>query len=293
MNMTLETLHACLLCGSGSLRVLDRTANLCECQSCRYVFDNPRPRIESLIAFYSQPTKYDSWLSEEQARNRLWERRLKLLLRVRRPGSILDVGAGIGQFLALAQPNFDQVFGTEVSESAVEIAKKKYGLDLMRGEIDEIDFGATKFDNITMFHVLEHVPNPRSMVERCAKLLKQDGILFVAVPNDLYSLRATRFLKTIAARTFHRSGSLGIPRLILDGSLGEIHLSHFTPSVLAGLIAQSGFSIIWNTLDPYYVDNGGGNWKQRGYYNCCRTIQTITGINLYDTMLIVGRKVTN
>ena len=97
--MNLETLSACPLCGGENIRTVDTASNICECDPCGYVFDNPRPTVEELIAFYSQPTKYDSWLAEEKARDLLWERRLKLLLRVMKPGSLLDVGAGIGQFL--------------------------------------------------------------------------------------------------------------------------------------------------------------------------------------------------
>src|ERR1039457_4859130 len=156
--MNLETLSACPLCGRETIRTIDTATNICECEPCGYVFDNPRPAVDELIAFYSQPTKYDSWLAEEKARDLLWERRLKLLLPELNRGSLLDVGTGIGQFLDVARPHFSSVCGTEVSESAIAIARKKYGLDLLRGEIGTIDFGSMRFDNVTLFHVLDHVP---------------------------------------------------------------------------------------------------------------------------------------
>jgi SAM-dependent methyltransferase len=283
-NVTFETLNACPLCGTDHIRTLDASPHVCECVPCGYVFDNPRPTIEALVSFYSKPTQYNSWLSEEQARTRLWKRRLGSLLRVRKPGSLLDVGAGIGQFLSLARPYFAEVRGTEVSESAIEIAREKYGVDLIRGEIGKIDFGSAQFDNITVFHVLEHVPAPKSMVEKCALLLKKGGILVVAVPNELHSLRA------ITTRQFRKASNSGLPKIVLDGSLAEIHLSHFTPGVLEGLLKQRGFSVVRNTLDPYYVATGVRRWMHAAYYFSCYTLKTVLTVNLYDTILMVARK---
>jgi ubiquinone/menaquinone biosynthesis C-methylase UbiE len=293
--MELETLSACPLCDAELIWTMDAVSNICECESCGYMFDNPRPTVKELIAFYSQPTKYDSWLSEERARDLLWKRRLRQLLRIRKPGSLLDVGAGIGQFLDLARPHFAKVCGTEVSDSAVVIAREKYGLDLLHGEVDRIDFGSTQFDNITLFHVLEHVPNPRSMVEKCARLLVKGGVLVIAVPNDVQSIKARvrKVLRAIGVRKYQKNGRLGLPRLILDGSLPEIHLSHFTLEALRGLIQQVGFSVVRDTLDPYYVAKGLSKWKERGYYGCCLILKSIVRVNLYDTILLVGGKSGN
>ena len=291
-EMNLETLSACPLCGGENIRTVDTASNICECEPCGYIFDNPRPTVQELITFYSQPTKYDSWLAEEKARDLLWERRLKLLMRVTKPGSLLDVGAGIGQFLNVARPHFSSVCGTEVSESAIEIARKNYGLMLLRGEIHAMDFGATQFDNITVFHVLEHVPNPRIVIERCARLLAPGGVLVIAVPNEVQSLRARtrRFLRAIGVRRFRKTGKLGLPRLVLDGGMAEIHLSHFTPVSLERLVERCGFSVVSNTLDPYYVASGPAKWRHGGFYVCCRMLKSILRANLSDTTLVVARK---
>jgi 2-polyprenyl-3-methyl-5-hydroxy-6-metoxy-1,4-benzoquinol methylase len=285
-----EVLDACPLCEASLLGVLDSAANLCECKRCGYVFNNPRPTLGALIAFYSQPDKYDPWLAEEPARDALWMRRLRLLQPIAKPGSLLDVGAGIGQFLAIARPYFSEVCGTEVSESAIRIAQQKYNLRLLAGEIQSIEFGNKKFDNITIFHVLEHVPNPKKLIERCASLLVDGGTLTVAVPNDLYSLRGKRLLRTLAARRFGRFARVGLPKIVLDGSLAEIHLSHFTPQVLRRLLEQSGLSVVDCTLDPYYVAVGFAERCAAGFCLCCRILNRIFRINVYDTMLLVARK---
>jgi SAM-dependent methyltransferase len=290
--MNLETLDACPLCGRGNILTIDLAANICLCEPCGYVFDNPRPTVEELVRFYSQPAKYDSWLGEESARDQLWARRLKLLLPAMKPGSVLDVGAGIGQFLHLARPHFSSVHGTEVSESAIEIARKKYGLDLRQGEIQAVDFGEQQFDNVTLFHVLEHVPNPRLVVQRCAELLAPGGILVIAVPNDVLSLRSRvrRLRASLGFRSGKNGGRLGLPKLVLDGSLAEIHLSHFTPDSLQNLVERCGFSVIANVLDPYYVATGRENWKRGGFYEVGRAVHAVLKTNIYDTILVIAQK---
>lgn len=294
-NSDVQVLDSCPLCEAeaDSLKILDSTTNLCECKRCGYVFDNPRPTLSALIAFYSQPTKYDQWLAEETARDALWTRRLRILRPLLKPGSLLDVGAGIGQFLAIARSHFSEVWGTEVSKSAIQIARQKYNLQLLSGEIESIEFGNKKFDNITMFHVLEHVPYPRQVIERCASLLVDHGTLTIAVPNDLYSCRGKRFLRTLVARKLGRFAKVGLPNIVLDGSLAEIHLSHFTPRVLRRLLEQSGFSEIACSLDPYYVATGFDERWETGFYLCCRTLNRIFRINVYDTMLLVAQKTSS
>ncbi len=173
--MELETLRCCSLCGGAELVVLDAASNICGCALCGYVFDNPRPTTEAINAFYSEPAKYDSWLRDEKARDALWKRRLRKLARTRKPGTLLDVGTGIGQFLHHARVAYSRVYGTEVSDSAIAVAAEKYGLSVIKGQIEHLHLGGAPFDNITLFHVLEHVPNPRSVIERCRVLLTEGG----------------------------------------------------------------------------------------------------------------------
>src|SRR5258708_3173571 len=181
----METLSHCLLCDSSRIQAADAEYNLCRCEACSYVFDNPRPTIAAIVNFYSTPKKYDNWLVAEDSREELWKRRLRKLLMHAERGSLLDVGTGTGQFLNLARPHFNRVSGTEVSLTALKIAKEKYGLDLSQGQIEDVNLPENSFDTITLFHVLEHVPEPSKTVARCKELLKVGGVLLVCVPNDV------------------------------------------------------------------------------------------------------------
>ncbi len=288
--MQIELLHQCLICNSGMLDMLDPVCNIAQCQTCGYVFDNPRPTIEDLIDFYSKPGKYDSWLGEIDARNRLWRRRLNKLRSTRKPGSLLDVGTGIGQFLTLARGTYDQVYGTEVSSTAVEIAKEKYGLDLFQGVLEDLATQNKTFDNITLFHVLEHVPDPKALLETCHSLLNPDGRIVIAVPNEVTSLRALKRKLLSKMAKSKSAGILGLPRITLDGSVDEIHLSHFTPPVLHRLLQSTGFSILVSTLDPYYVRTGLRRLKADLYYYFCVALLHLFRLNVYDAMLVIARK---
>lgn len=93
--------------------------------------------------------------------------------------SLLDVGAGTGDFLALAKEKGWDIEGVEPNPSAREKAENK-GVRLTTN-LDELS--ERKFDVITLWHVLEHLPELDEQIEKLQKLLKQDGLLVVAVPN--------------------------------------------------------------------------------------------------------------
>ncbi len=290
--MKTEVLQHCGVCNGSQLEVVDNDCNVQRCRNCGYVFDNPRPTLEELIAFYSRPTQYDSWLSELGERARLWKRRLRKLKKTKKSGSLLDIGSGIGQFLSLARNFYTDVYGTEVSSTAIQIAKEKYQLDLFAGTLENPVLQGKVFDNITLFHVLEHVPDPRSVLDNCRRLLRAEGILVIAVPNEVASLRAITRRALTKAKLFksHRFGDFGLPRITLDANTHEVHLSHFTPAVLHRLLAATGFSVIQSTLDPYYVLTGWSRLKQDIYYNCCLALSYLFRVNLYDAMLVIARK---
>ncbi len=286
----METVLACNICRSDQIQAVDPEWNFCRCGSCGYVFDSPRPTIAELVAFYSQPAKYDSWLSAARARDALWKRRLKKLLPRKTTGNLLDVGAGIGQFLHHAKPFFADLQGTEVSGSALRVAREQYGLELHPGQVEELPLTLESFDNITLFHVLEHVPDPVKLVQRCNTLLRPGGVLTIAVPNDVLAWTSAlkKLGKRLGLRPFQKfSPVLGISRA---GSSREIHLSHFTPSVLRRLLEENGFSILEESLDPYYASVGLRWAADALYFAFHRALLATLKINRYDTIWIVCRK---
>jgi SAM-dependent methyltransferase len=292
--MKVEVCSRCILCNCPALDVVDAECNIAQCAGCGYVFDNPRPVLEELVKFYSRPAKYDSWLGELGVRDRVWKRRLRLILPFRKEGSLLDLGTGIGQFLAVAKPHFKRIYGTEISTTAIGIAKEKYGLELFEGTIDAIATSGMRFDNISLFHVLEHVPDPASLLRTCHSLLSSEGILIIAVPNEVTSLRASlkRFLvRARILRPRKGVGRFGLPRIGLGAETNEVHLSHFTPPVLNSLLRSVGFVTLKDTLDPHYVRTARAEKLKADFYYCfCLAFRTMFGVNIYDAMLVIAQK---
>jgi SAM-dependent methyltransferase len=293
-NMKTELVKSCNVCDSNTLETVDPACNIARCSGCGYVFDNPRPTLEELVKFYSRPAQYDSWLEELPIRQKAWERRVGKMQSTKKSGSLLDVGTGIGQFLAVARNSYSKVYGTEVSSVAVKIAKEKYNLDVLQGTLEDINWQGRVFDNISLFHVLEHVHNPKSLLRICHSLLSPDGVLVIAVPNEVSSLRARArtWLMNAGVKERRGLGKFGLPLIELGPQNGEVHLSHFTPEVLDQLLQNSDFSILEKTLDPYYVRSHRlDRLKAHVYYYSCLAFMQIFRINVYDAMLVIARKV--
>jgi SAM-dependent methyltransferase len=291
--MKTELVERCYVCESSTFERVDPDCNIARCSGCGYVFDNPRPTLEELVKFYSRPSQYDSWLQELTIRQEAWERRLSHMQATKKPGSLLDIGTGIGQFLATARSSYREVYGTEVSSVAIRIAKEKYNLDIFQGTIEDIDWQGKVFDNISLFHVLEHVLNPKAVLRKCHSLLSPDGVLVIAVPNEVSSLRARARTWMMNAGLKERCGlgRFGLPLVSLGPETGEVHLSHFVPEVLDKLLQNAGFSVLKRTLDPYYLRaQRVARLKADAYYYSCLAFNRIFGINVYDTMLVIARK---
>ena len=94
-------------------------------------------------------------------------------------GLILDIGAGTGDFLSVAQKDGWKTIGVEPSDKAKGIAKSK-GVSFVE-KTSELE--SHTFDVISMWHVLEHVPNLDEQIKELKRLLKPSGTLIVAVPN--------------------------------------------------------------------------------------------------------------
>ena len=292
--MKTELVERCNVCDGDTLETVDPACNIAQCARCGYVFDNPRPMPEELVEFYSRPAQYDSWLAELPIRQQMWERRLSKMQPTKKPGSLLDVGTGIGQFLDVARNSYGAVYGTEVSSVAVRIAKEKYDLDIFQGTIEEVNWQGRVFDNISLFHVLEHVHNPKALLLMCHSLLSPEGVLVIAVPNEVRSLRAgvRRRLMNAGLKNRRGLGTFGLPRVDLGPENGEVHLSHFTSDVLDQLLRKTGFSILERTLDPYYVcARQLSRFKADAYFYSCLAFMQVFRINVYDAMLVIARKI--
>jgi 2-polyprenyl-3-methyl-5-hydroxy-6-metoxy-1,4-benzoquinol methylase len=94
-------------------------------------------------------------------------------------GNLLDIGAGTGDFLFTAKQNGWETIGVEPSEKAKGIA---IGKGIKFSDSTQ-DLESHSFDVITMWHVLEHVPNLEIQIKELKRLVKPNGTIIIAVPN--------------------------------------------------------------------------------------------------------------
>jgi 2-polyprenyl-3-methyl-5-hydroxy-6-metoxy-1,4-benzoquinol methylase len=264
---------------------------LVRCGRCGFVCVGHRPTIGAITEYYSSPSQYDVWEAALDARQKMWTNRVNLLLKTTQlRGSLLDVGTGIGQFLAVVRPLVDRVTGTEVSSSACEVAKRLYDLDVRRGVLEDIPF-AERFDVITLFHVVEHVDDPAVTLATCASLLNDRGLIVMAVPNEIQGLRfvLTRLVCRIAPGRIARP--FFTPPINLSVPDQEIHLNYFTPQSAARLFDKCGFEVQAILPDPYYpVKKNVMTMAKACWYKVSRIIQRLTGHVSYDAFLVIGRR---
>jgi 2-polyprenyl-3-methyl-5-hydroxy-6-metoxy-1,4-benzoquinol methylase len=149
---------------------------------------HPQPSLENLGKYYESV----DYISHTDSKRSLFEKayhfvksialknKLNLINSLQpNKGSILDIGAGTGDFLSVAKENGWHTIGVEPSDKAKAIAKQK-GVTFV-GETSELE--SHSFDVISMWHVLEHVPDLDEQLKELKRLLKPNGTLIIAVPN--------------------------------------------------------------------------------------------------------------
>jgi len=281
-----ERVAACDVCGGAAFSSLDADANIVSCNACGYRFVNPRPSQSEIAAAYSDPHFYDGWLEDDAGREQMWAKRLRLVRQRVRGDRVLDVGAGIGTFLAMARDRGWQVAGTEVSKSALELARSRHGIDLFNGPAEDLPLPTNAFDVVTLWHVLEHVPSPSRLLRVCYDALVPSGSIVIAVPNDSDSIMLRNRIKR---RVFGLLGRQVAPRVryerLAPGS--EIHLSHFTLPVLQRLLSKERFQLRWVSVDDHYPNPG---WKTDGRVAAYRLINRVTGTNMGDATVLVAQR---
>jgi 2-polyprenyl-3-methyl-5-hydroxy-6-metoxy-1,4-benzoquinol methylase len=209
-----------------------KTFTLDSCSACHCLFLNPMPGVDEIAAFY--PTQY-WWSSGRPGLLKKLEaiyRRMALRGHVafisRAAGNragidLLDVGCGSASLLGLMKQRGFRVMGVDFSPEAAAVAKTENGVQVVVGSLQDAAFPGRSFDLVTLFHVMEHVTNPREVLKEVARILRPEGSLVLQVPNiDSWQFRI------FGARWY----GLDIPRHVIDYS------SH----AMLALLADTGFT---------------------------------------------------
>ena len=228
-------------CGSRDLapalrgfRVAETRFGLRRCRRCERMLLDPRPRPNAIAASYDAdyygagarkfvPLIEDVVDRFRDGRARL-ARRLVAKIRPDGVGRVLDLGCGSGQFLARLSASGLSCDGTELLEDTGRRASELAGIRLHVGPLESDTYPPGSFDLISIWHVLEHLPDPDHVLGLCALWIDERGALLVAVPN-IDSWQARLF----GGSWFH----LDPPR----------HLFHFNRASLNAALGRAGFRV--------------------------------------------------
>lgn len=262
----------CNICGSLNSEILECSQHpyrTVRCIDCTLVFVTPQPSMSNLINAYTE-VYFTPWLLEQRKKRlKMWQSRLNTLRGLyRAKGKLLDVGCGDGLFLELARNDGWLVTGTEISSFATRYGRDQIGLNIIQGDILELELPAGQFDAVTMWHVLEHTTSPLETLKELKRILKDNGVLIIAVPN-LDNKLSQWLYRLIKGRRLH----------LFDPADREIHLFHFRSETIRLALEKAGFKVL--TVLP---DLGIVQGKKKVINHVARVAGSISGRLLTDAL---------
>lgn len=232
----------------------------------------PQPEGEELASYYKSSEYISHTDSKESLVDKVYQIVKKKALRGKlklidsfntEKKNLLDVGCGTGDFLMTCKTNNWNVIGVEPNKNARDLAEEKLAEKLF-SDLSEIK--SKQFDVITLWHVLEHVPDLEKYILNIKKLLKPKGVLVIAVPN--YRSYDAAYYKQFWA-------AFDVPR----------HLWHFSKESIQKLFLKQKmevFKILPMKFDSFYVSllsekykNGKQNFIKAFYIGLVSNLKAI------------------
>ncbi len=296
MSGRLIAVSSCQLCGSDQASTLftDPPYEVHRCTQCSFVYVSPRYCDETIHQVYdadywnsgSPKTKgYANYASEEPLYLKTFRRRRTFVEnQCPSPARILDVGCAAGYFLRVMRDAGHTVFGVELSAPIAQKAIEHLGAE--RGFIGQLEqapaepFAPGSFDLVTMWDVIEHVPDPHAMLQLCKRMLKPGGRILLETQNV-----DSRFAALLGRRWHHFKH--------------EEHIYHFHPRTIRDLLHSGGLEVehLTTAYGGKYVSLGfiaeRAGRLNRGLSLLLKPLTLARKANLYvnlrDEMLVVAR----
>ncbi len=248
-----RTIDSCPVCGHTEHNIFlqtkdyfltGETFSLMQCTSCSFIFTSPVPEKDNVFNYYNSPEYSSHTLKKNNLFSYLYANARKFNIRQKyrivsdyaQSGKILDVGCGTGELLKYFRDMGWYTTGIEPVDKAREFAIQQNKIEVYPEEQLK-KFEQDTFDVVTLWHVLEHVYDLNQRLEELKKILKPEGVLFIAVPMiDSYD----------AVHYGSFWGALDVPR----------HLYHFSKTTMSNLLQKHSFHIVRTypmKMDAYYV----------------------------------------
>jgi SAM-dependent methyltransferase len=223
--------YACTSGGYG------RHGPIVECRRCGLVYAAPRPNHREVLDMY-KAVEDPLYVEEREGRILTFEHHLRPLEAFTGPPDqrpLLDVGAHTGVFVDIAARHGWDAWGVEPSEWAVAQARSQ-GLQMRLGTLRAAGFPDGSFPVVTMWDVIEHVPDPLGTIREAGRVLSPGGLLVVHT-MDIESI-------------FSRLMGKHWPWFM------EMHLYYFSRRTMAMMLRQAGFRVIWMGTQGRYLRAG-------------------------------------
>ncbi len=227
----------CPLCGSDeAYPVLEwRNRRMVRCLGCSLVYRNPRPTASDVREAYAAE-RADLELEERVGDRRTHQFRRFLDTFPDRPGRLLDIGCSYGFFLKMAEERGWEAVGIDLDPKGIAYAKERLQVNALLGDFRDFNFGDASFDLVTLWNVVECVPDPLELLHHLRPLLRVGGTLFIRTQNEpwqLLSFRLTSVLPRLGWNSVFEKRPF--PTFVF-------HLSSFSRSTLRLLLEQTGFA---------------------------------------------------
>ncbi len=232
---------------------------LLECQTCKLLYIYPQPVWEDLIKHY--PINYHSYTRETNGkflrvlRNYGLQRRIAAITKRKPDGkSLLDVGCATGLFLKeFKEYTGWSVTGIEPIPAAADYAMEHYGLNIIIGNLLDVELNPLSFDVITLWDVLEHTPHPSKHLAKIYNLLTPGGLLVIKAP-DPSAKEAKVFGKNWIGYEAPQH-LFGFPKMVL---ISKLEMTGFVNIETAQI--GSDFASFFTSLGIYLENSGIKNF---------------------------------
>ena len=227
----------CGLCGSGQIGYFwhdYKGMQIYRCGDCGIEFMNPQYSNDHLERYYSTFTLDEPEWNEPLVYCHNYY--LSLVERYSRNGSILDIGSGNGYFLVAAKQRGWRATGYDVDRKTVESVGKRVGVKILSGDFTKLKWEDGSFDAVYMHQVIEHLKTPMAYLQIVRRVLKRNGVFFVAQPN----------IHSLAARVKFRLEKLGLRKKNIGAYYGtDGHLWYYNPQTMRRLLERLGFEVLY------------------------------------------------
>jgi len=200
---------------------------LVRCKKCGLIYINPRIAEERLKDSYAGDYSL-GYIAKKASKRRRAKKIVKRILKFKKQGKFLDIGCSAGFILEAAREKGFEVFGAEISLHALKFAMEELKLNIFEGYLEDAHFPDGFFDVITMYNLIEHLPDPAKFLKEVSRIAKYDSLIEIWTP-DIGHWRARKM------------GSKW-------NNIFPEHLYYFTLATLKKALEKAGLNIYKNQL---------------------------------------------